>query len=254
MSFWHLFSGRDRLLGAVVVLAASAACIRLGIWQLDQLTQRRAFNQEVLLAKGMAPLSLPAAEDLAGQEYRAVSAVGTYDFQDQIAIRNQFLNGEYGFHLITPLVFESNTAAGGPEAVLVDRGWIPAAGNGSPADWRKYDGPPAVRVNGVLRLPAEAPSFAGLAEPTPVQGNGRIDFWIFVDINGIRKQISYGLAPAYIQKNPDGDSLQPPVAVAPTLDLSEGPHLGYAIQWFGFATLFVVGYPFYLHRREGRRT
>ncbi len=254
MRLRNFFSGRDRLLGTVVVLAVSAVCIRLGIWQIDRLAQRRAFNKQVLLAEAMVPLKLPASGDLAGQEYRAVNAVGTYDFKDQVAIRNQFLNGEYGFHLITPLVFENTANLGGPQAVLVDRGWVPAAGNGSPADWRKYDGPAAVTVNGVLRLPAESPSFAGLAEPTPVQGNGRIDFWIFVDIEGLQKQISYTLAPAYIQEKPDGDTLQPPVAVAPTLDLSEGPHLGYAIQWFGFAALFVVGYPFYLHRREGPRT
>ena len=34
---------------------------------------------------------------------------------------------------------------------------------------------------------------------------------------------------------------------APTLD--EGPHLSYAVQWFIFTTVAVVGYPLILRRR-----
>lgn len=28
--------------------------------------------------------------------------------------------------------------------------------------------------------------------------------------------------------------------------MSEGPHLGYAVQWFVFATVLLLGYPRYL--------
>jgi surfeit locus 1 family protein len=31
-------------------------------------------------------------------------------------------------------------------------------------------------------------------------------------------------------------------------DLSDGPHLSYAIQWFSFATIALVGYPIYVRR------
>ena len=34
------------------------------------------------------------------------------------------------------------------------------------------------------------------------------------------------------------------------VDLSEGPHLGYAIQWFLFATVLGVGYYFFVRRQE----
>ena len=48
------------------------------------------------------------------------------------------------------------------------------------------------------------------------------------------------------------------LAVAPP-ELSEGPHLGYAVQWFIFTAIAVVGYPLVLRRvvlrrgKEGRR-
>jgi cytochrome oxidase assembly protein ShyY1 len=45
--------------------------------------------------------------------------------------------------------------------------------------------------------------------------------------------------------------LAPPAASSalPVLDLSEGPHLGYAIQWFFYAALVFFGYPVYLRKQ-----
>jgi surfeit locus 1 family protein len=246
---------RDHLLGTVIVLTASAVCVWLGVWQLDRLAQRRDFNQQVLAAQEMPPLDLPTSEDLAAEEYRAVRAEGTYDFANQVVIRNEMYNGAYGFHLIAPLLLRAEAAAGHhvSQAVLVDRGWIPGAGNERASDWRKYDVPPNVSVAGSLRLATVAPYFAGLAVPTPAQVNGRTDFWTSLDIDRIGKQVGYPLLSAYIQKSSEPNSSNPPIAVAPTLDLGEGPHLGYAVQWFGFAALFFIGYPLYLRKQEGRR-
>ena len=33
------------------------------------------------------------------------------------------------------------------------------------------------------------------------------------------------------------------------IDLSDGPHLSYAIQWFAFATILLVGYAAYVRSR-----
>jgi surfeit locus 1 family protein len=35
----------------------------------------------------------------------------------------------------------------------------------------------------------------------------------------------------------------------PPPELSEGPHLGYAFQWFTFTVIALVGYPLILRRR-----
>jgi cytochrome oxidase assembly protein ShyY1 len=39
----------------------------------------------------------------------------------------------------------------------------------------------------------------------------------------------------------------------PPPELSEGPHLGYAAQWFIFSTIALVGYPLVLRRVVIRR-
>jgi len=49
---------------------------------------------------------LPDNDALTGMEYRAVVASGVFDHANQIAIRNQYVDGQYGFHLLTPLILE----------------------------------------------------------------------------------------------------------------------------------------------------
>ena len=245
---------RDRIVATTLVIVASAICIRLGIWQLDRLAQRRAFNERVIAVRQMPELKLPSSEALVNQEYRGAQATGTYDFADEVAIRNQFHNGQYGFHIVTPLILDgTQDSSGARQAVLVDRGWIPASGNDTRAGWGKYDVSGDISVAGVIRLSQSPPSFAGLAEPTPSLDQGKVDFWTVIDTHRLQKQIGYAVLPVYLQQVVPVNAADPPIPEAPTLDLSEGPHLGYAIQWFGFAALFAVGYPLYVRRQEGRR-
>ncbi len=243
MIFLRMFQ-RKWMVTTVLVIAGAVLCARLGIWQLDRLAQRRVFNSHVFAMQALPALVLPAHDELTGMEYRAVQASGRYDFENQAAIRNQSYNNQYGFHLLTPLLLSDG------EAVLVDRGWIPAEGNSVPADWRKYDAPGGVTLSGVIRLSQTTPSFLGAADPTITPDQTRLDFWVYVNIERISQQISYPILPVYIQLNPEPNRVDPPIPIQPELDLSEGPHQGYAIQWFAFATLLLTGYPFYLRKQE----
>ncbi len=244
---WTQLVSRKWLLATVLVLVGAAVCARLGIWQLDRLKQRRAFNAHIYAVRAMAPLKLPtqpAPEDLAAMEYRPVTVTGTYDFAHQVAIRNQYNNSQLGYHLITPLVMQ------GGEAVLVDRGWIPAEGNDAPAAWRKYDVPGTVTVNGIIQASQSSPGFGLAADPTLTPGQKGLDLWIYVDVPRIANQLPYPVLPVYIQQNPDPNRTDPPIPYQDPLDLSDGPHLSYAIQWFSFAAIMLVGYPFYVRRQE----
>ncbi len=243
----RLFS-RKWLLTTLLVIVGATVCARLGIWQLDRLKQRRAFNAHVFAMQDSAPIDLSGPSDppgLTGMEYRAASAVGTYDFAHQVAIRNQSYNDQYGLHLLTPLVMQNG------EAVLVDRGWIPAEGNATPADWQKYNSPTGqVTVQGIIRQSQTTPGFGGVADPTLTPGQKSLDQWIYVNIGRIGNQIPYPVLPVYLQQNPDPNRTDPPIPFQEALDLSEGPHQGYAIQWFSFAALMLVGYPFFVRRQE----
>ena len=237
---------RKWLLATLLVLAGTALCVRLGIWQLDRLDQRRAFNSQVETMRAMPLLDLNSElpDDLAGMEWRAVQVTGEYDFENQVALRNQYYGDQYGYHLLTPLLFKGT-------AVLVDRGFIPAESNSTPADWRKYDEPDTVTVKGQIRLGQTKPAFGGVADALPKNG-ARLEIWNNTDITRIADQLPYPILPVFVQPDMDENDTEPPIPYQPVVELTEGSHFGYALQWFTFATILFVGYPFFLRKQEAQ--
>jgi len=236
---------RQWLLATFLVLAGGAVCVRLGIWQLDRLEQRRAFNSHVEEMWTAEPVTLTGQSslDLTAMEYRPVTVSGTYDFENQVILRNRYFQDQYGYHLLTPLILDDGSA------VLVDRGWIPADGHDSPADWRKYDSPGPVTLQGQIRLGQTEPDLGGVPDPTLAPGQTRLEFWNIVNLERIQTQVPYPVLPVFVQPDVDPDDLEPPIPYQPEIELTEGPHFGYALQWFAFATILVFGYPFYVRRQ-----
>jgi surfeit locus 1 family protein len=239
----RMFS-RTWLITTLLVFLGTSVCIRLGIWQLNRLEQRRVFNTQVesMRAAKMLDLNQNLPQDLSAMEWRAVTVTGEYDFENQVALRNRYNGDQYGYHLITPLLFEGT-------AVLVDRGWIPADGNSTPGDWRKYDETGTVTVTGQVRLGQEKPAFGGVADAPP--GSGEMLFvWNNLNVEQISAQMSYPILNIYIQPNADDSDTSPPISFQPVVEISEGSHFGYALQWFTFAAILFVGYPFYLRKQD----
>lgn len=234
---------RKWLFTTLLVFLGTALCIRLGIWQLDRLEQRRAFNAQVTSMRAMPMLDLNAerVDDIEKMEWRAVTVRGEYDFGNQVAIRNQYYRDQYGYHLLTPLLSNGT-------AVLVDRGWIPADGNSSPADWRKYDEPGVVTVTGQIRLGQTKPAFGGVSDALPADGSP-LWVWNNGDIEKIALQMPYPILKVYIQSDINPNDENPPIPYQPAVELTEGPHFGYALQWFTFATILFAGYPFFLRKQ-----
>ncbi len=226
----------------LLVIAAIGVMARLGVWQLDRLEQRRAFVARVQAQIDEPPLALTAAaldQPLADMEYRAVTVIGEYDHSQEVALRNQVWDGRLGVHLLTPLVI-----AGSDRAVLINRGWVPAG----PADWEAYRQAGRVEVRGVIRRAQARPDFGGVPDP-----EGTLRLWNLVNVERIDEQVSFALLPIYVQQSPDPALSGPPHPTAPALDLSEGPHFGYAMQWFLFALVLGVGYPFFVRSNERAR-
>ncbi len=233
---WILFS--------LLALAVIVVFIRLGFWQLDRLAERRALNARVAANTAQSPLVLSGPSvpsDLPEMEYRSIEVTGTYDHTNQVGLLNQVWNGQPGLHLLTPLVISGNN-----QAILVDRGWIPIA-NSNRADWGKYDQAGSITVKGVIRKPNTGNPFI-----RPVRdSSGKIEDWGGPDIAGIQKQVDEPLLPVYMQASPQADVSGPPYRKVPEIDLSEGPHLGYAIQWFAFAAIAAIGYPLLIRKTLG---
>ncbi len=233
-------------LTTLLVFAGTLVLIRLGIWQLDRLEGKRALIAHVQEVQSMPVLDLNAdvPDSISDMEYRAVKIIGIYDFENQIAVRNQYFRDQYGYHLLTPL-HTSGTA------VLVDRGWVPAEGNAAPEDWRKYDEPGEVSVEGWIMLGQGKPALGGVADALPGDGSP-LEFWNNADVANIAAQLPYPILPIYIQPVVDENDLKPPIPIQSELDLTEGSHFGYALQWFTFAAILFVGYPFFLRKQESK--
>jgi surfeit locus 1 family protein len=235
------------ILTTLLAAAAVAGMVRLGIWQLDRLDQRRQFNSRVKAQMEASPLNLPGqlpqnTSSLYDMEYRQVTASGEYDFQNEILLRNQVWEGQPGYHLITPL-----RLAGSQVAILVDRGFV-SLEEGKPEARVKYVQTGPVRVSGIFLRP-RVPRYFGVPDPTLAPGETRLDAWHAIRLDRIQEQVGYPLLPVYLLAAPDPARQGPPYASLEQPDLSEGPHMGYALQWFSFATILAIGYPFFLHKQ-----
>ncbi len=248
MAVKTFFTGRWTLLTLGVILLA-AVFVRLGIWQLDRLAQRRVYNAELSSRVTLPAINLNSAiseknpgltADPASLDYRTATVTGEYDFSSQVALIGQTWNGQLGVDLLTPLVMQ-----GTKQSVLVDRGWIPASDLHRDA-WGKYDQTGIVTVQGML-----LPGGIGSSSAVPVTGGNtaRVDLWSSISLAGIQKQVPEPLLAVYLQEKPAGVPVSPPYARPVQIDLSEGPHLGYAIEWFSFAAIVIAGYPFLAYRK-----
>jgi surfeit locus 1 family protein len=243
MNLRKMFS-RKWLFTTILVLLGTAVCIRLGIWQLDRLEGRREFNAQVTSMRAMPALNLnsESVDSVETNEWRAVKVTGEFDFTNQVALRNRYNGDQYGYHLLTPLLYDGT-------AVLVDRGWIPADSTSTPEDWRKYDEPGEVTVTGQIRLGQTKPAFGGVADTPPADGSP-LWVWNNADVERIAPQMPYPILMVIVQPDAEAGDEAPPIPSQPEIELTEGPHFSYALQWFTFATILFVGYPFYLRKQN----
>jgi len=236
---------RSRRIALLIAsIGVAAICVRLGIWQLDRLDERRARNDEIEI--GLAAPPAPAVAVLAGPAadaaYRRVESSGTYLAEGELLLYGRPLDGRPGDHVLTPLVLEDGTV------LVVDRGWVPFDAD-RPAPTVGAEAAPTgeVAVSGVL-LPSEE------GEAFPTGDTAEASTVHAVAIPALSEHTGRPLAPLYLlldaQEPSQSGGLPEP---APLPAREEGPHMSYAIQWFSFALIALVGYGV-LARRDRRRS
>jgi surfeit locus 1 family protein len=219
----------------VLAVALGALFIRLGVWQLERLEQRRASNAAIQAQIDRPVVNLnsdPIPTD--GLTYRRIRASGTFDPTQEIVLSNRAYSGQAGVHLVTPLRIEGRDAA-----VLVDRGWIPAS-QASPAERTSFAVSGTIEVAGIGRPSQQEPAIALLADPTRGPGSPPLDAWRFLDLSAIQPQVPYTLLPVILEASEPVGGVTPP-KLQSEIDLSEGSHLSYAIEWFAFAAIALLG-------------
>ena len=206
-----------------MALAAVLALVfvRLGIWQIDRLHERRARNDVVRSRMAEPPVAFARLADTAS--YRRVTVQGTPDYSQEIVLTGRSRNGSPGVYFLTPV-----RATGSDSAVIVIRGWAysPDAASVDAPRWRE-----------------SRTSFAGYVSTLPVgpatkstRGDRAIRT---LTAAGVRAFVSYPVSSRYVVSQDEAADTAPARLPAPALD--DGPHLSYAIQWFSFAAIAVVG-------------
>lgn len=241
---------------AFILIAVMAAFVfvRLGFWQLDrhaEARERNAARQEQLAEP---PVPLGALFARAGSdeafEWRRVQLAGRWDYAGEVLIRNRMHNGRPGVHVVTP--FHTGTA-GGETTVLVLRGWLPAPDAMNPGSVPEADTPTRrdASLVGVIRPSREG---AGLPVLPAGEGADARPSFAAIDVAAIEADApdTVDYAPYFVQLLPEDDGASAtdgPVAVA-LPDTGNGPHLAYAVQWFAFAGVALIGTVAYVSSRR----
>ena len=213
-------SGRwgGRLSLVVLSLAVAGVCVRLGVWQLDRLAERRRVNAALTASRAVAPVLVAAAGALADSlAQRRVVVRGAPDYDRERVWSGRTFDGTPGVALITPVRLADGSA------VLVDRGWVPS--------------PDARTVNRAAAREGDTVELVGLALRGP-RARGDVDPAALAD------SFPYPLGSLVVQWLPDAGAWSAsavPVRRWPAPRLDDGPHRSYAFQWFAFAAIAVGG-------------
>ena len=220
-------------LKSLVALALICLCLIAAQWQYHRGIDRHARNSmiEANIAAPIITLT-SAASDLVKNEWRTVSATGSFDAGQTILLRNRYFEGKYGFEFLT--LFETSSGA----KFWVDRGWLVAGKDALTAPVIPATPAGQVEVSGRLRLDSSLSrgSFFAL----PASGTGLISKW-----NAQNEVATEGF---YLDLLNGSTSELAPSVTAQLPELSDGPHMAYALQWVFFAGL--VGYGRILIRRS----
>ena len=220
-------------LKSLIALALIVLCFIAAQWQYNRGVDRHQRN--FLIEENIAAPNISlenAASDLTKNEWRTVTTQGVFDASQTILLRNRYFEGKYGFEFLT--LFTNSQG----EKFWVDRGWIVAGKDALTAPVIPNTPAGNVEITGRLRLDTSLPrgSFFAL----PASGSGLISKW-----NAQNEVVTEGF---YLDLlNGSTTELTPKVS-AQLPELSDGPHMAYALQWVFFAGL--VGYGRFLIRRS----
>jgi len=219
-------------LKTVVSLALICLCLIAAQWQYHRGVERHHRNSMIEANIAAPEMSLDTAvKDLAKNEWRIIRTAGTFDPTQTILIRNRYFEGKYGFEYLT--LFE--TVDG--QKFWVDRGWLVAGKDALTAPIVPFTPSEKVEVVGRLRLDTSLPQGSFFALPT--SGEGLVSKW------NAQKEV---LTEPYYLDLQSGSWLSAVKVPAQLPELSDGPHMAYALQWVFFAGL--VGYGRILIRRS----
>jgi surfeit locus 1 family protein len=222
------------ILSHLLVLGIVVLFVNLGFWQLRRLDQRKAFNDTIRAALAEGPV--PLVPGVTPGEWERVELHGTFRAGTDVLVANRVQNDQSGYWVMTAF----DTADG---TVAVDRGFVPRSlvSQGS----LQVSAPPT----GTVDLVGTVQKSRHGVFATSV-GSSKVIEISQVDIGKLGERWGATMLPFWAHATTAQGS--PLEAVLDPM-LNNGPHLSYAVQWFIFSTIAVIGYPLILRRNARAR-
>lgn len=217
---------RRSIVFCAFAVAAAALFVRLGFWQLARLHEKVRRNTAIAAQQDAAPAAFTELpRDTAAAHYRRAVVAGRYDFERELVLTGRTHQGSPGVELVTPV-----RVAGTDTAVLVDRGWVYSP-DGATVDRARWREPDSASVSGYVEQYAPDAGITSAATDSHLVRR--------ISRREVASRIPYPVAPFYLIATGDTARSHPVRREMPALD--EGPHRSYAIQWFAFAAIALVG-------------
>jgi len=216
---WALFK-------TLIALLLIIFCVWGSQWQYHRGVDRHARNAviEERIAKSSIELSTVTGE-LPDYEWQTVSTLGTFDTKKQILLRNRYNDGKYGYEVLT--LFRSNEN----KKFWVDRGWVEAGATATTPPVVTTLPQGEVSITGRLRLDSSLPRGSFFALPSKGEGL----------VSELNAQSQLDTEKFYIDLLSGSDASLTPEVTAQLPELSDGPHMAYALQWIFFGGLVIYG-------------
>lgn len=233
---FHKTRGRQShaIATTIFALLLIGLCLWASNWQYSRGVARHHRNFLIASHVNQPVTTLEAIEpNVAGAEWRKVSVLGRFNPDHQILLRNQYSQGVYGFDLLTLFT------AGGNKTFWVDRGWIAPGKSATVTPALPTTSTNPVSITGRIRLENSLPQGSFFA--IKPGSNGLINKWNAQSKNSLRTENFY------LDLLTASDFKMIPAVPVELPELTDGPHMAYALQWIFFAGL--VGYGRLLLRR-----
>ena len=211
---------------SIVALGLIALCLWAAQWQYQRGIDRHARNSMIVehIELPPTPLSKVASQPIRF-EWQRVTTSGKFNSNEQILLRNRYSEGVYGFEVLT-LFFSIDG-----KTFWVDRGWVKAGKNATTPPVVAKVPTEIVEITGRLRLDSSLPrgSFFAL----PASGTGLV--------GELNAQSRLGTEKFYLDLLNGSLPELTPAVTAQLPELSDGPHMAYALQWIFFGGLIIYG-------------
>ena len=209
-----------------IALAIIFLCLLAAQWQYQRGIDRQLRNDIIEQRISQKEVNLASVQsNLKQNEWQTVQVAGVFDSKTQILLRNRYSEGKYGYEVLT--LFTSLSG----QRFWVDRGWVEAGATATTPPQISEIPSSKVQITGRLRLDSSLPRGSFFALP----GNGENL------VSKLNAQSQLETEKFYIDLLSGSDPSLTPAVTAQLPELSDGPHMAYALQWIFFGGLVVYG-------------